>query len=167
MEVTIQYLPVVDKYFLLRQHHLSSLSYNCNLFSSRTVPTGVSKVFINAYGAKGGRVDWGGTKTGGYGGWVQAYLSVTAGQTLYINVGGDGFTGSSYNGGGRSEEGFGGGGGGGGATDIQTISGNLTSRLIVAGGGGGSIYDTPGGNGGTKTILRSLFFVTAIFCLRN
>jgi Glycine rich protein len=74
---------------------------------------------------------------------------VTAGQKLYIYVGGGGSTGNSFNGGGSGYYGY---CGGGGATDVRTISGNLTSRLIVAGGGGGHTSYEAGiaGNGGTK-----------------
>ena len=118
-------------------------------------------MFVNATGSQG--------ETGfylryppsvGYGGWVQASLSVTAGQTLYIYVGSVGF-----NGGGSAGQG---GGAGGGATDIRTISGNLTSRLIVAGGGVG-YYAAPrhadGGNGGAKMSLRLRIYISTNFCL--
>jgi Glycine rich protein len=128
------------------------------LFPTRTVPTGVSKVLVNATGAQGGTHQYGGS--GGLGGWVQASLSVTAGQTLYVFVGGDTVVGASYN-----EGGAGGsdGGGAGGATDIRTISSDLKSRLIVAGGGGGGCgrYSSDnGGNGGTVT--NSLRFTSCI-----
>lgn len=103
-------------------------------------------MFVNATGAQGGNNVNG--PPGGLGGWVQASLSVTAGQILYIYVGGDGITAGSFNGGGGAR--------GGGATDVRTISGNLTSRLIVVGGGGGTVYfnQPPAGDGGTKISLR-------------
>jgi Glycine rich protein len=126
------------------------------LFPTRTVPTGVSKVLVNATGAQGGTPQSGGL--GGLGGWVQASLSVTAGQTLYVFVGGDTVVGARYNGGGA-----GGSYAGGGATDIRTISSDLKSRLIVAGGGGGGSYglsEDKGGNGGTVT--NSLRFTSCI-----
>jgi Glycine rich protein len=129
------------------------------LFPTRTVPTGVSKVLVNATGAQGGTYQSGGL--GGLGGWVQASLSVTAGQTLYVFVGGDTVVGASYNGGGAG--GRFGGGAGAGATDIRTISSDLKSRLIVAGGGGGGSYGYSrdnGGNGGTVT--NSLRFTSCI-----
>jgi Glycine rich protein len=129
------------------------------LFPTRTVPTGVSKVLVNATGAQGGTPQSGGL--GGLGGWVQASLSVTAGQTLYVFVGGDTVVGASYNGGGAG--GSYRGGVGGGATDIRTISSDLKSRLIVAGGGGGGSYgysSDGGGNGGTVT--NSLRFTSCI-----
>jgi Glycine rich protein len=130
------------------------------LFPTRTVPTGVSKVLVNATGAQGCDSQYGGT--GGLGGWVQASLSVTAGQTLYVFVGGDTVVGASYNGGGAGGR-FGAGGAGAGATDIRTISSDLKSRLIVAGGGGGGCgrYSSDnGGNGGTVT--NSLRFTSCI-----
>ena len=118
-------------------------------------------MFVNATGAQGGGGD--DQSSGGRGGWVQASLSVTAGQKLYIYVGGDGSTGNSFNGGGLASnaERY----GGGGASDIRTISGNLTSRLIVAGGGGGFNLYTIAGNGGTKLNLRFCFLISTIFCL--
>jgi Glycine rich protein len=131
------------------------------LFPTRTVPTGVSEVLVNATGAQGGDI----YAAGGLGGWVQASLSVTAGQTLYVFVGGDSVVGpmntvvgpryneGGYNGGGAGDGYHYGssGGGGGGATDIRTTSSDLKSRLIVAGGGGGANKNDCGGNGGTVT----------------
>jgi hypothetical protein len=129
------------------------------LFPTRTVPTGVSKVLVNATGAQGGNPSNGGL--GGLGGWVQASLSVTAGQTLYVFVGGDTVVGARYNGGGTGGRDSSTTGGGGGATDIRTISSDLKSRLIVAGGGGGDGYSGDGGgNGGTVT--NSLRFTSCI-----
>lgn len=86
---------------------------------------------------------------GGLGGWVQASLSVTAGQTLYIFVGGS----DSYNGGGQTHNVQ---RKGGGATDIRTILGDLKSRLIVAGGGGANGWYSGAGGGG-----NSAFFAIA------
>jgi Glycine rich protein len=135
------------------------------LYSIRTVPTGVSKVFVNATGAQGD----GDRDLAGLGGWVQASLSVIAGQTLYIFVGGAGISrraghpiGAGYNGGGGAS--FYSDGGGGGGSDIRTNKTNVMSRLIVAGGGGGGSYNsgTIGGNGGTKTGSLSMFSCSLI-----
>ena len=85
-----------------------------------------------------------------FGAQVTADLSVTPGQLLYIEVGGNGGDGGAgwldsggvggFNGG--AAGGLGGGGGGGGASDVRALSrsasGSLGSRLITAGGGGGS-----------------------------
>ena len=74
-----------------------------------TVPVGYSFVTIYAYGAQGGKCTYcySGTEVGGLGGMVEATVSVTPGQVLFINVGGMGFSGTSdaggYNGGGSGE----------------------------------------------------------------
>ena len=112
------------------------------------VPGGVSSVHVVATGAPGAVGQLGGTA--GLGAEVSGELTVTPGQTLYVNVGGAPtnvaagtcFGGvacvGGFNGGGSSAAG----GGGGGASDVRTVSrnqsGSLESRLIVAGGGGGS-----------------------------
>ena len=113
-------------------------------------------MFVNATVASGGPYH----KTGGSGGWVQASLSMTAGQTMCFYVGGDEDSGHNYNGGRRGDV-----TGGGGAADIRTIPGNLTSRLIEAGGGGGDGYCDIRGKNGTKIRLRFCFLISTIFCL--
>ena len=83
---------------------------------------------------------------------MSATLSVTPGQTLYVNVGGNGTTDApvrgGLNGGGNTVGSPYGGGGGGGASDVRTVSGDLASRLLVAGGGGGGGNAGTGGNAG-------------------
>jgi hypothetical protein len=107
--------------------------------------------------------------TGGQGGYIGGNIELTAGQKLYIYVGGQGQTNNGqsksqrsggWNGGGKSGIGSGGssGGGGHGASDVRTEIGDwdnstsLASRIIVAGGGGGgaggSFYTGHSGNGG-------------------
>ncbi len=128
-----------------------------------TVPTGVTSLKVDAYGAAGGK----GYRyqayvgdvyiTAGYGGYLSGILSVTSGQTLYVYVGGVGGTSTlGYNGGGSGISGGIGGqsqfttGGGGGCTDLRTSIGNTTSRIfIVGGGGGGGQYYNGGGGGGS------------------
>ena len=139
------------------------------------VPEGVSTIHVVATGAPGAVGFFGGSA--GRGAQVSGDLTVTPGQTLYVNVGGTptNVAGTcfenvacigGFNGGGSSLYAFGGrGGGGGGASDVRTVatpssgdqSESLASRLIVAGGGGGSgqgrgcgIDDPPrpGGTGG-------------------
>ncbi len=100
------------------------------------VPTGVFEVQVTAVGAHGASTG----ATGGAGALVNGELKVTPGETLYLEVGGNGTIGAGgFNGGGTAQ---GGAGGGGGATDIRTspLSAGLSpdDRLLVAGGGGGA-----------------------------
>lgn len=108
------------------------------------VPAGVVSVNVLAIGGQGATD---GGIEGGDGAEVTAELPVTPGETLYINVGGDGtVSAGGFNGGAAGGVH---GGGGGGATDIRTLSsvfGLLThdTRILIAAGGGGA-----GGPGGT------------------
>ena len=120
---------------------------------------------VETWGAQGGSYD--NNYYGGYGGYSRGMIYLDEGDTLYINVGGQGvkstktskeFAGG-YNGGGSAygyTDKFV--GSGGGATHIATASGLLSSLsenkdsvIIVSGGGGGSAYGSyrnAGGNGG-------------------
>ena len=124
-----------------------------------TVPSGVTSIEIKAYGAEGGSHPSNGSD-GGLGGYAIGNLSVTAGNTLYIYVGGEGVYSSSFpnssgtsggwNGGGRG--GSYAGASGGGASDVRSGGTALSNRVIVAGGGGGfDLYDNDGGAGGGTT----------------
>ena len=122
---------------------------------------------LEVWGASGGNAT--GTYKGGFGGYSVGVVELSKGDTLYINVGGQGGTSTTinvpakggYNGGGSSMNATSGCGnyyvgGGGGATHIALQSGTLASfdfdgdehadsgelfyLLIVAGGGGGSTY---------------------------
>lgn len=113
------------------------------------VPVGVSSAVIDCYGASGGDH---GAKAGGNGGRVRARVDVISGETLNVEVGGQGDSAGTtwaYNGGGRGGDGFGGGGGGG--SDVRRGS-TYADRLVVAGGGGGAGSFSPfiaaGGDGG-------------------
>jgi len=142
-------------------------------FTGRTqqfvVPSGVTRITVDAQGAKGGNANGASWALGGNGGRIQAQIPVTPGQVLYVNVGGMGDNGSvsniwirgGWNGGGH---GYKYGGGGGGATDIRTVAENLNSRIIVAGGGGGGGYRTStnttndrGGRGGNTTAENGFY----------
>ena len=119
-----------------------------------TVPSGVTSLTIDAYGAGGGD---GGTfgVTGGKGAHVHGALAVSGGDTINVTVGGQGTTypdgpTNAFGGGGASN--YGGGGGGG-----SFVNDGATALVIAGGGGGagedgfGSISDpsdVPGGNGG-------------------
>lgn len=106
------------------------------------VPLGVTSIQIEVWGAQGATA---GEITGGLGGYAKGNLAVSSGQSLILNVGGEGYLNAvgGFNGGGT-----GGMSAGGGASDVRTGP-NLSDRVIVAGGGGGSTYyDSFGGNGG-------------------
>ena len=117
------------------------------------VPSGVTSITVDAYGAEGGLAH-----TPGMGGRTQGTMAVTPGQTLYIFVGGQGgLPAGGWNGGG-----IGGstpantvGGGGGGASDIRFGGITLNDRIMVAAGGGGgggaATYSPVGGAGGGGT----------------
>jgi hypothetical protein len=112
------------------------------------VPAGVSTLHVVLISGRGGTS---GTAAGGGAAEVIGDLSVTPGQTLYIEVGGNGKdTGEGgaggFNGGGN------GAGGGGGASDIRTAPRTTglapDLRLAVAAGGGGGGSDGFTGSGG-------------------
>jgi hypothetical protein len=115
------------------------------------VPNGVDSIVADLFGATGGlysldlnHVDYG---RRGKGSRVTAVVPVTAGDTIYVFIGGNGRYGTGagiggYNGGGDAGvDGFGVGGGGGGATDIRIGGRDLAHRILIAAGGGGSSYD--------------------------
>jgi hypothetical protein len=114
---------------------------------SFVVPSGVSTITIEAWGAQG----WSGSNQGGRGGYAKGDLSVTVGEILAIYVGGQGTAanlafspmGGGFNGGGDGQSNFSTtgsavAGGGGGASDVRQSGISLFDRVIVAGGGGGS-----------------------------
>lgn len=111
------------------------------------VPSGVDKVTIVADGAEGGTSSWPESSPGGKGGQVTATLAVTPGETIVVNVGGQGGSEAQagVNGGGSGMD-FA--GGGGGATDIRRGGTGLADRVLVAGGGGGGAQSGPDGPGG-------------------
>ncbi|NEM99038.1 glycine-rich protein, partial [Pontibacter burrus] len=98
-----------------------------------TVPV-TGKYTLETWGAQGGNDLKVPNQFGGRGGYSKGEVTLTAGTTLYIYVGGQG-TGSTNSSWAST--------GGGGATDIRLINGawnnsdGLYSRIIVAGGGGG------------------------------
>ena len=124
------------------------------------VPTGIHSVRVKAIGAPGGDKAYEGA--GGYGAKLVADLAVTPGQTLYVEVGGDGdgsdLSTSGWNGGGVSADTDNLAGWGGGASDVRFKPGTsataLHSRVVVAGGGAGagsvpdSNFAIVGGNAG-------------------
>ena len=118
--------------------------------STWTVPTGVTRVFLDLGGASGGAGGYGDGLNGfnprggdgGKGGRLLAILNVTPGETLRFVVGSKGQNGT-YDG---VDEGSGGGGGGGSTVhrDNAGVNGDL---LASAGGGGGGGGGAEGNNG--------------------
>ncbi len=133
------------------------------------VPRGVDSVFMQVWGAEGGKGSYSSASSlynGGKGGYAEGYMAVTPGDVLYVLVGGKGTdangsttTGVAYpggfNGGGdagtHTYSGTYQGGGGGGGTDIRVGTNSVNHRVIVAGGGGGGAYSYVGGYGGGTT----------------
>jgi hypothetical protein len=133
------------------------------------VPTGVTSVTFDVYGARGGGVNEfiGGVlnviSSGGPGGEARAKFKVHAGEVFEIVVGGQGgsatvgqATGAAgSNGGGHGAAGYGGGGGGGSDVRIggrgnpcaASMACGYGGRIIVGGGGGGGTNATGGGVG--------------------
>ncbi len=120
--------------------------------ASQTFTASVSGTYtFQTWGAKGFTTT--NNIAGGFGGYATGNYMLTAGQDIYIYVGGQGtgvnginLMGAGWNGGGNGYQwnNFNGyAGGGGGATDIRIGGTNLADRVIVAGGGGGAT-----GNGG-------------------
>ncbi len=127
------------------------------------VPTGVAQVTIVAKGAAGsdgGPDSQYSAGNGGGGGYAEATIPVTPGESLAIFVGGSGMRGGFNGGEGRKGIacrrrcfGF-----GGGASDVRQGGDRLADRVVVAAGGGGgagdgctgmpSCYITDGGKGG-------------------
>jgi hypothetical protein len=131
---------------------------------SVVVPQGANEAEIVAVGGRGGSSA---SASGGAAAEVRGTLSVTPGETLYVEVGGGGHSAEEggaggFNGGGsvgHQEEFVEGakvpkflGGGGGGASDVRTTPRstalNELTRLIVAGGGGGGGGTCEGGDPG-------------------
>ena len=120
-----------------------------------TVPAGVTSITFAAAGARGGTGS--SNIAGGNGATLSGTLAVTPGQTIYVNVGGQGtVSAGGFNGGGSGGTSA---GGGGGASDIRIGGTTLTNRVIVAAGGGGSgaspSYTPSAGAGGSGSFCNS------------
>ncbi|MCA6364192.1 MAG: hypothetical protein IM638_14235, partial [Bacteroidetes bacterium] len=105
------------------------------------VPQGTDSVTLEAWGAQGNSNNQ--AVAGGQGGYATGKMAVTAGDTLWIYVGGGGMMTSvgGYNGGGTggtSPCNLAAGGGGGGASDVRFGGNALSNRVIVGGGGAGA-----------------------------
>lgn len=160
----------------------SSASAETALFSytgteqAFVIPPRVTALTVTAVGGRGGAGSTLGGAfppggPGGFGARVVATVPVTPGQTVFVEVGGNGGSASTqqaFNGGGPSAmTGADAGGGGGGASDIRVCSRASTcpalgsaqdQRLVVAGGGGGggsTGLSAQGGGGGPGGALGS------------
>ena len=99
------------------------------------VPAGVTSILVDELGASGGGGS-GGSGGGGEGGRVLAVEAVVAGETIQVDVGGQGTTGSGgFNGGGGTVTNA---GGGGGTSDVRVGGSEDANRVAVAAGGGGA-----------------------------
>ena len=126
----------------------TNFAYSGN-YQAYAVPPSVKYLLVTAAGSSA--EDAYGSTGITQGGIIQALIPVSKINALYLYIGGQNTGGGpncigGFNGGGTN--GGGGGGGGGGATDVRTIIGNCTSRLLVAGGAGGSSGYGAGGAGG-------------------
>jgi hypothetical protein len=135
-----------------------------------TVPSGITEVELNVFGAAGGDATGSAANVseGGFGAGVQnAVLPVAPGDVLTVIVGGEGgpaesllgtnpggtggfgyngtATGGQSGGTGGTAQDYHGGGGGGGASAVL-LNGTL---VVAAGGGGGGSHGGAGGDGGT------------------
>lgn len=116
-----------------------------------TVPPGMTAAFFELWGAQGGG-------PGGLGGHVAGDHPVTGGETIEVNVGGQGSVGGNggWNGGGAAAS-FDqvSSGAGGGMSDARRGGTGLADRFVVAAGGGGDGDGTEssggGGDGGPDT----------------
>lgn len=98
------------------------------------VPSCVSNIRIQTWGASGGNSTWSTTRTGGSGAYAAGDVTVNPGDTLKILVGQQGETAAV--------------GGGGGGSFVATIA---NVPLMVAGGGGGASSDNNGVNASITT----------------
>ena len=121
------------------------------------VPAGITQLYIQAWGARGGHAtncDGMLEDDGGLGGYAAGMFAVTPGDILYITPGGIGGDASGGYVGGANGGGSGGeyGAGGGGGSDVRLGADTLDSRIVVGGGGGGGNAGCPdhgiGGAGG-------------------
>lgn len=147
---------------------ISAVFYSGNIEIYKVRET--AKYKLEVWGGEGGSFS---KKKGGLGGYACGEIDLTAGQVLYINVGGMGNSGGTYaqsylelppagsglggyNGGGNGGIYFSDwatgefrvGSGGGGATDVRINGTDLINRIIIAGGGGGAGTFASGGSGG-------------------
>ena len=112
-----------------------------------TVPSGVTYVTLQAWGAAGSPIAFN-RGTGGLGGYSKGILICAPGTVLYVNVGGSEAS-TGWPGGGAGGSGTNPGGMGGGYSSVQ-LAGSPTFAIVAGGGGGhgGQAGWGWGGNGG-------------------
>lgn len=135
--VSVAAVPVASAPTSNQTHGTQTFAYTGGS-QSFVVPAGVSTLQVTASGAAGG--------SGGLGGMVIATVSVSAGETLTMLVGGQGgLRSAGFNGGGGvTGDGY----GGGGSSNVKRGG----TQLVIAGGGGGrSRFGSAGGAGGGLT----------------
>ena len=157
LAVAVSFLRAAPAVALPAQCSQGGFTVTCTYTSGSNpfvVPNGVSTVHVVAVGGSGASTN---SAVGGFGARVAADLTVSAGDTLYAVVGGNGALGSGADNGGGSATSIG--GGGGGASDIRTVQSDLASRVLVAAGGGGGgdgsgggAPPVGGGNGGNAGV---------------
>lgn len=149
--------------------NVEDYEYNGSYYTFTALEEG--NYLFEVWGAQGG--NGGPGNKGGLGGYAKGKIKLSAGDNVYVYVGGQGEGSTStsvttkensggYNGGGNSYQTGMARGAGGGATDIRFSQNDnplnvesLLSRVIVAGGGGGNLYNSgiayEAGSGGGLT----------------
>jgi Glycine rich protein len=127
------------------------------------VPDGVTSIHVVAIGGAGG-LGAHNPASGGLGAVVSGDVAVKPGQTLFVDVAGNGANANNGIGGsgGLNGGGAGGnsgtatagkaGGGGGGESGIRITAGAVLTGLIMASGGGGAGGGSQGGTGGSSSV---------------
>jgi hypothetical protein len=139
----------------------TKVTYTAN--STFVVPAGISAIRVKAWGASGGSVKYSANTKSGGGGFAQADVAVTAGNTILVAVGGGGaFLAGANAAGGTNGGGNGGtlvltsGGGGYSGVFLNNLATQANARVIAGGSGGGvqtSLGTSTGGGGGGSSGL--------------
>jgi len=123
-------------FFTLTNAQVQTFNFSGDL-DSLQIPNCVDSIIVNIWGAQGSVTIDGGLP--GKGAYMSGKINVTAGDWIYVNVGGqDGYNGGGEGGFGNPTDGFADyAGSGGGASDIRIGGNTFVNRIMVAGGGGG------------------------------
>jgi hypothetical protein len=151
---------LTNEFITLKPLYVNSIQFNyTGSIQSWTVPTNVTSIKVEVYGAQGG--DHPDGFVGGKGGLITGFIPVTPGTVLYFTVGGKPTSKDAV-------YGFGGNGGyttnnsakialaGGGLSCISTtIPINHSNVIAVAGGGGGAATGFSGNGGDAGGVIGS------------